>query len=143
MEENNNKEKSHFSIMPTSGWSKAAEQKRKAERDAIRPHESKLVEGVKKHNAEAQKLIKQIGLFVILPIFILSILIDSYSHQWMFNLVFWLSFVAGTLLWFRYEHYKKAGVVICKNCLKEFVPKENDLDKLCPYCGGGNSAAYL
>ena len=143
MEDNNNKEKSRFTIMPTSGWGKVAAQKKKAEQDTIRPHESKLVEVVKKRNAEARKLIKQIGLFALLPIWILSILIKSSTYHLLLNLIFWLSFVAGTLLWFRYEHYRKAGIQICKNCLEEFVPKENDLDKLCPYCGSGNSAAHL
>ena len=139
----NNKEQSRFSVMPTSGWSEVAAQKKKAEQDTIRPHESKLVEVVKKRNAEARKLIKQIGLFALLPIWILSILIKSSTYHLLLNLIFWLSFVAGTLLWFRYEHYRKAGIQICKNCLEKFVPKENDLDKLCPYCGSGNSAANL
>ena len=143
----NNKNQDHFSIISTSGWSKSVREKRQADEEKrhseIKVIEGKLIEEIKKRNAESRKLIKGIGFFFVLPIWALSIFIKSSAYDLLLTIIFWLSFIATTFLWIRYEHYKKAGIQICRGCLEEFALKENNSDKLCPYCGSGNSSAYL
>ncbi len=118
---------------------KAEKQKRLAE---SKERESRLVNEIKARNAKVRQLIKFIGLLFVLPVWIIVSIISQPNYV-LLLVVFFLSSIAGTFLWFAYDYYKRAGIRICKSCLEEFVPQENDIDKKCPYCGSGNSAAYL
>lgn len=107
----------------------------------IKSREEPLVAAVKKHNTELRKWIKWIGISAttLLIALILVGIKDRGTESWLILIVLML----GSLFLAKYDSLKKRGILICKNCLEEFVPKENDSDKKCPYCEQGHTAEYL
>jgi DNA segregation ATPase FtsK/SpoIIIE-like protein len=104
-------------------------------------HESRLIEEVKKQNSELRKIIKRFGWLGVLPFIILAII--TKQNNWLLGLFVFIAICVGFYLFGKYHELNNRNIITCDSCFREFVPKENDSDKECPYCGQRHSANYV
>ncbi len=104
-------------------------------------HESRLIEEVKKQNNELRKIIKRFGWLAVLPFIVLAIL--TKQNNWLLGIFVFVAICVGFYLFGKYQELNSRNIITCDVCFREFVPKENDDDKKCPYCNQGHTAAYL
>lgn len=119
---------------------RADERKRTVELNA---QESRIIVEVIKHNNELRQWWKWVGISAVTLLLIAALTIKiGLDYNWLVNSVLAVAFVVFVVAETKYINLKNRGIHRCKNCGENFVPKENDLDKKCPNCNAGNSAAY-
>ncbi|MFA5228637.1 MAG: hypothetical protein WC446_02650 [Candidatus Paceibacterota bacterium] len=132
-----------FSVINFPGIARRiSEQKERDENyDKIKPSEDRILIEVKKSNHELQNWIKWL-VIIAAPLLLVLILINTEQgalRHWLITFVL----IGALILYIKYDSLKRRNILRCKSCGEEFVPKENDSDKKCPYCKGGNSVEYL
>lgn len=110
----------------------------------LNAQESRIIAEVIKHNDELRRWWKWVGISAVVLFLIVALTIKFIlDYNWLTDSVLAIAFVVFIIAETKYINLKNRGILKCKNCGEEFVPEKNDLDKKCPYCKNGNSAAYL
>lgn len=107
----------------------------------IKFHESGLLKEVKRQNDELRKIIKRFGWLAVLPFIILAIL--TKQHNWLMGVFVFFAACVGLYMLGKYQSLNNKNIITCDSCFREFVPKENDDNMECPYCGQRHSANYV
>ena len=120
---------------------RADESKRAVELNA---QESRIIVEVMKHNNELRRWLRWTGIFAFV-LFVIAALIAKIviGYEWLMIVFLVMAFAALGISESKYDSLKLKGILLCENCGARFVPRENDLNKKCPYCNQGHTTAHL